>query len=93
MQKAQREGEKACVLLSIAFRVGAQTSKGAAVIRQSRLIILQVVEAPTSELRGVTVLSFFFSLSLSFSFALYSTLKLFFHYQDANKQKPETLKI
>lgn len=71
MQKAQREGEKACVLLSIAFRGAAQTSKGAAVIRQSRLIILQVVEAPTLELQVVTVPFIFFSLSLSF--ALIST--------------------
>lgn len=75
MQKAQREGEKACVLLSIAFRVGAQTSKGASVIRQSRLIILQVVEAPTSELQGVTIPFNFFSLCLSLFFfiALIST--------------------
>lgn len=71
MQKAQREGEKAHVLLSIAFRGGAQTSNGGAVIRQSRLIILQVVEAPSSELRGVTVPLIF--LSLSFSFAPIST--------------------
>lgn len=46
MQKAQREGEKARVLLSIAFRGGEQTSSSSTVIRQTRLIILQVVKAP-----------------------------------------------
>lgn len=64
------------VLLSIAFRGGKQTSNGSAVIRQTRLIILQVVK---------TAAVFFFylrSVSVPFFYTDYSRRALFYIFLD-----------